>query len=68
LLTKKGFFSVTATLNINSAKEWALSIELKEEEVEDEVTVYATRNDVRIQDSVVRVEVLQREEIEEKCS
>jgi iron complex outermembrane receptor protein len=36
------------------------------EEVEEEITVYATRNDVRIQDAPVRVEVLQREEIEEK--
>jgi iron complex outermembrane receptor protein len=34
--------------------------------VEEEITVYATRNDVRIQDAPVRVEVLQREEIEEK--
>jgi iron complex outermembrane receptor protein len=44
-----------------------VSIELQPaEEMEEEITVYATRNDVRIQDAPVRVEVLQREEIEEK--
>jgi outer membrane receptor for ferrienterochelin and colicins len=37
-----------------------------EQRVEQEVTVHATRNDVRLQDSPTRVEVLQQEEIEEK--
>src|SRR3989475_7505938 len=37
-----------------------------QEEVKEEIKVYATRNDVRIQDSPLHVEVLQREEIEEK--
>ncbi len=36
------------------------------ETAEEEITVYATRSDVRIQDSSLRVEVLPREEIEEK--
>src|SRR2546427_11401399 len=37
-----------------------------QEEVKEQIKVYATRNDVRIQDSPLHVEVLQREEIEEK--
>src|SRR5947207_5120454 len=35
-------------------------------EVEEAIKVFATRNDVRIHDSPLHVEVLQREEIEEK--
>lgn len=67
VVSKEGFLPSTTTLNIDSASEWAVSIELKAaEELEEEITVYATRNDVRIQDAPVRVEVLQREEIEEK--
>src|SRR6185503_15969090 len=34
--------------------------------VEEQVTVYATRTDARLQDSPTRVEVLGQEEIEEK--
>ena len=34
--------------------------------IEEEVTIYATRTDRRLQDSPTRVEVLNREEIEEK--
>lgn len=67
VVSKEGFLPSSTMLNIDSAKEWAVSIEMKPaEEVEEEITVYATRNDVRIQDAPVRVEVLQREEIEEK--
>ncbi len=36
------------------------------ERLEEEITVYATRTDRRLQDSPARVEVLTREEIEEK--
>lgn len=36
------------------------------ESEQETITVYATRNDVRVQDSPTHIEVLQREEIEEK--
>lgn len=66
-VSKEGFFPSSTTLDIDSAKEWVVRVELQPtEEVEEEITVYATRNDVRIQDAPVCVEVLQREEIEEK--
>ena len=66
-VSKEGFLPSTATVDVGESKDWVVRIELwPEETVEEEITVYATRNDVRIQDSSLRVEVLQREEIEEK--
>ena len=66
-VSKDGFLPSTTALEIDEAKEWIVQMELRPEEtVEEEITVYATRNDVRIQDSPLRVEVLNREEIEEK--
>jgi iron complex outermembrane receptor protein len=66
-VSKEGFLPATVTQNIDIAREWTIRMELhRAETVEEEITVYATRNDVRIQDSPLRVEVLQREEIEEK--
>jgi outer membrane receptor for ferrienterochelin and colicins len=66
-VSKKGFLPATVVQDIDAAREWAIRIVLRPAEtVAEEITVYATRNDVRIQDSPLRVEVLQREEIEEK--
>jgi iron complex outermembrane receptor protein len=66
-VSKEGFLPSSTTLDIDAAKEWVVKVELQPaEKVEEEITVHATRNDVRIQDAPVRVEVLQREEIEEK--
>ncbi len=66
-VSKDGFFSASTTVHVDSAKEWVVRVELQPaEKVEEEITVYATRRDVRLQDSPVRVEVVQREEIEEK--
>lgn len=66
-VTKKGFFPAVSHLAVDAARECVVQVELQPKETaEEEITVYATRNDVRIQDSPVRVEVLQREEIEEK--
>ncbi len=66
-VSREGFHPSAANLRIDEAREWVVKVELTPaEEVEEEVTVYATRNDARIQDAPVRVEVLQREEIEEK--
>ena len=42
VVSKEGFLASTTTLNIDTAKEWALSIEMKlAEEVEEEIAVYA---------------------------
>ncbi len=66
-VAKEGFFQAATSLAVDAAREWVVQVELQPKEtVEEETTVYATRNDVRIQDSPIRVEVLQREEIEEK--
>ena len=67
VVSKKGFLPSTSSLQVDVAREWIVQVELRPaEKVEEHITVYATRNDVRIQDSPVRVEVLQREEVEEK--
>ena len=66
-VTKEGFFPAVSSLAVDAAREWAVHVELQPKQtVKEETTVYATRSDVRIQESPVRVEVLQREEIEEK--
>jgi outer membrane receptor for ferrienterochelin and colicins len=66
-VTKEGYFPANASLLADSAREWVLRVELvPQKTVEEQIKVYATRNDVRIQDSPLHVEVLQREEIEEK--
>lgn len=66
-VTREGFLPATTTVDIDSPREWIVQVELEAAEGEDEeITVYATRNDIRIQDSPLRVEVLEREEIEEK--
>jgi iron complex outermembrane receptor protein len=67
VVVKDGYLPSTSSLEVNAAREWSVRVELQPAEtVEQEITVYATRNDVRIQDSPLRVEVLQRDEIEEK--
>ena len=66
-VSKDGFFPANTTIDINEAKAWLVRIELQaQERVEEQITVHATRTDARIQDSPLRVEVLQREEVEEK--
>jgi len=66
-ISKDGFFPASTTIDINEAKAWLVRIELQaQERVEEQITVHATRTDARIQDSPLRVEVLQREEVEEK--
>jgi iron complex outermembrane receptor protein len=66
-VTKAGFLPANTSLIIDEAREWVVTLELKQQEtVEEQVTVYATRTDRRLQDTPLRVEVLNREEIEEK--
>lgn len=66
-VTKNGYFPANASITADAAREFVVRVEMQmQEEVKEEIKVYATRNDVRIQDSPLHVEVLQREEIEEK--
>ncbi|MEP6566794.1 MAG: TonB-dependent receptor plug domain-containing protein, partial [Mesorhizobium sp.] len=66
-VAKDGYFPATASLLADAEREWVIRVELEPRKtVEEEIKVYATRSDVRIQDSPLHVEVLQREEIEEK--
>jgi outer membrane receptor for ferrienterochelin and colicins len=66
-VVKAGFAPVTTTINVPSGQEQRVTIELeKPPTVEETVTVSATRTDKRLEDQPMRVEVLDREEIEEK--
>ncbi len=68
-VTKEGFFSAHASLNIDAEREWPLEIELQpEKEKQEEVTVYATRTDTRLQDSPLHVEVVSQDEINEELA
>ncbi|MGE0448214.1 MAG: TonB-dependent receptor plug domain-containing protein [Vicinamibacterales bacterium] len=65
---KDGFLPDTADLTVIAAGEHDLTMELTEQpELEEEVIVVgAMRNERRVEDQAMRVEVLPREEIEEK--
>src|SRR5207245_3477234 len=66
-VSKDGFLPATTTLTVDAAREWEVVVELRPKpEVEEEITVHATRTDARLQDSPTRVEVLGQDEIEEK--
>ena len=66
-VTKDGYFPADASLRADAAHESIVHVELEPRKaVEEEIKVYATRNDARIQDSPLHVEVLQRDEVEEK--
>ena len=63
-----GFVPATTTLQVASSSEQTVTVDLQREPtVEETVTVVATtRTDKRLEDQPMRVEVLEREEIEEK--
>jgi outer membrane receptor for ferrienterochelin and colicins len=66
-VSKDGFLSAKASLSVDEAREWQVAFEIKpQEQREEEVTVFATRTDTRLQDLPIRVEVLGQEEIDEK--
>jgi len=68
-VTKKGFFPARASLDIDAAKEWTVQIELQpQKEQVEKLTVHATRNDVRVQDSPLHVEVISQDEINEELA
>src|ERR1700676_2845823 len=68
-VTKEGFFPARTSLAVDAVREWSLQIELQpEQEQHEKVTVYATRNDVRLQDSPLHVEVVSQDEIAEEIA
>ena len=66
-VVKAGFAPVTTTITVAAGQQQPVTIELeKPPTVEETVTVSATRTDKRLEDQPMRVEVLDRDEIEEK--
>ena len=65
---QEGFIPITVPVDVVAGQERLVRVELVEElVVEEEVTVVAsTRTERRIEDQAMRVEVLNREEVEEK--
>jgi outer membrane receptor for ferrienterochelin and colicins len=67
-VSKEGFFPGKASILVDEAREWQIAVELKlQQQAQEEVTVFATRTDTRLQDLPTRVEVLGQEEIDEKA-
>src|SRR5688572_20345517 len=67
-LQRSGFVTQTSKATIVANTTTRLVIELQPEELNEEVTVTATRTDRRLEDIPLRVEVVGREEIEEKLT
>ncbi len=66
-ISKDGFLPGAASVAVESGQERELVVELQPlPTVEEEITVFATRTETRLEDQPTRVEVLVREEIEEK--
>jgi outer membrane receptor for ferrienterochelin and colicins len=67
VVVKEGFVSTTTTLTVQEGQAQRVVIDLEPQPtVEEQITVSATRTDKRLEDEPLRVEVLAREEIEEK--
>ena len=67
VVVKDGFAPATVKVQLHAGQEQPVMIELSAvPTVEEEITVAATRTDRRLEDLPMRVEVLAREEIEEK--
>ena len=67
-VVRRGFIPMTVPITVVTGQEQSVRVELVEElMVEEEVTVVAsTRTERRLEDQAMRVEVLNREELEEK--
>ena len=67
LVTKDGYLPLSTSTQVVAGQEAALEVELvRQITVEEEIVVSATRTNARLADQPTRVEVLGREEIEEK--
>lgn len=68
-VSKEGFFPAQASVTVVSSQPSEVDIQLQPKQTEEqEVTVYATRTDVRLQDSPVHVEVVGQDEINEELA
>jgi iron complex outermembrane receptor protein len=66
-VVKEGFASITTRLTVASGQVQTINVELQRQPtVEEHVTVSATRTDRRLQDVPMRVEVLDKEDLEEE--
>ncbi len=67
VVVKEGLAPASVTVQLRAGETRTVTIDLKPQaELEEHVTVVATRTDKRIEDQPMRVEVLDRDEIEEK--
>jgi len=67
VVVKEGFAPATASVPLRAGREQPVIVDLVPvPALEEQVTVSATRTDRRLEDEPMRVEVLRREEIEEK--
>ena len=64
---RPGFKVLTLSAVVTVGTTTRVPVELQPEVLEEEVTVTVTRTEQRIEDTPIRVEVLQQEEIEEKA-
>lgn len=68
-VTAEGFFPAHATVKVEVSQAAQLEVELQPKKAEEEeVTVYATRTGVRLQDSPLHVEVVSTDEINEELA
>ena len=68
-VSDEGFFPAHTTVNVETSQPAQLEVELQPQKTEEEqVTVYATRTDVRLQDSPLHVEVVSSDEINEELA
>ena len=66
-VTKQKFFPARTSLDVDAAREWSLQVELQsQKEQQEQITVYATRNDMKLQDSPLHVEVVSQDESTKK--
>ncbi len=64
---KDSFVPITSSVTVGAGQTQTVSVELQHQPTfEEQITVSATRTDRRLEDQPLRVEVLAREEIEEK--
>jgi outer membrane receptor for ferrienterochelin and colicins len=68
-VSKAGFFPANAAVTMVAAQRSEIEIDLQPKPTEEEdVTVYATRTDVRLQDSPLHVEIVGQDEITEELA
>jgi iron complex outermembrane receptor protein len=68
-VTKEGFFPAHTFVAVEASQQAQIEVELQPAEADEEqVTVYATRTNARLQDSPLHVEVVSQDEINEELA